>query len=120
MENIDQFNRCYPLSDSFCGAHKYCCNNTSLFPALVHNFKCVTCFLRKDTPSGVIPFLPADESANEHFANNHVLLCLICQSQIFSGPLSKLKAFLHITDCIDKTTYNSSRPYICIVSKPCG
>ena len=52
-------------------------------PVLSNSFKCQTCLLRRDTPTGVTPIFPANECADEHFANNHILICLICQSRNF-------------------------------------
>ena len=61
----------------------------TLVSALVHIFKCHTCLHRRDTPDGVTPIFPADKCADEHFANNHIITCLICTTAIFHGTWSK-------------------------------
>ena len=114
MEDIDYFIRCHPFSSVLYAGHKHCCNKMSLVPVLSNSFKCQTCLLRRDTPAGVAPIFPANECADEHFANNHILICLICQSRHFQGTWSKDKAKAHISECIVKATNNFSKPYICI------
>ena len=79
-----------------------------LIPVLSHSFKCQTCLVRRD-----VPIFPATECADEHFANNHIIICLVCQSRNFQGTWSKDKALAHISQCIVKATNNSSKPYIC-------
>ena len=64
----------------------------SLVPVLTNNFKCQTCFLRRDAPADLAPIFPGNEWADGHFANNHILICLICQSKNFQGTWSKEKA----------------------------
>ena len=113
MEDIDDFIRCYPFSSVLYAGCKQCCNKMSLVPVLSNIFKCQTCLLRRDTPTGVAPIFPANECADEHFANNHIIICLICQSRNFQGTWSKDKALAHISECIVKATYNFSKPYIC-------
>ena len=85
MENIHDFIRCHLFSNTLYVGPKHCCNKLSLIPVLTHSFKCQTFLRRKDTPEGVSPIFPANECANEHFANNHILICLICQSKVFQG-----------------------------------
>lgn len=113
MESFDELIRCHPFSTNFYVGHKRCCNQMNLIPALNHSFKCQTCLLRKDTPTGVVLIFPPNECAYEHFANNHIIICLICQSQSFQGAWYKDKALLHISHCIVRATHNSSRPYVC-------
>ena len=88
MENFDNLIRCYPFS-SVCYVMdcKQCCNQMNLISVLSHSFKCQTCLMRKDTPSGVAPIFPANECANEHIADNHIIICLVCQSKIVSRYL---------------------------------
>ena len=105
--------RCHPFSDALYPGPQRCCNSMALVPAVTHSLKCHTCILRKDVPAGVIPLLPADKCAEEHFANNHVISCLICASYIFPPQTSQTKTTLHVSECIARATYNSSRPYVC-------
>ena len=67
--------------------HKQCCNKMSLVSVLSNSFKCQTCLLRRDTPAGMAPIFPANECADEHFANNRIIICLVCQSRNFQGML---------------------------------
>ena len=69
----------------------------NLVSALNHTFKCLTCLMRRNAPSGVSPIFPPNHCAYEHIANNHILVCLICQSKIFQGTWCKDKAFVHIS-----------------------
>ena len=85
----------------------------NLVSVLNHSFKCQTCLMWRDAPVGVSPIFPANECANEHIANNHIIICLICQSKNFQGTWCKDEAFTHISDCIVKATYNTSRPFVC-------
>ena len=62
---------------------------------------------------GVPPIFTPNQCANEHIANNHIIVCLICQSKSFQGTWCKDKAFTYISDCIVKATYNTSRPFTC-------
>ena len=113
MEDIDDFIRCYPFSTAHYVGHKQFCNKLSLIPVLTHIFKCQTFLLRKDAPEGKAPLFPGNLCGDQHFANNHILICLICQSKIFQGTWSKDKALAHISVCFVKSTYNLSKPYIC-------
>ena len=79
MEDFDDFIICHPFSEEYYDRCKQCCDNMSLVPVLGHSFKCQTCLSRKDAPEGVAPIFPANECANEHFANNHILICLVCK-----------------------------------------
>ena len=112
MEYSNSFVRCYPFSDTIHLGPRKCCDNMSLVSALHHNLKCHTCLLRKDIPVGTVPIFPANENADEHFANNHIISCLICKLKIFHPPLAKDKASAHTTECIVKATFNLSRPYV--------
>ena len=94
--------------------HKQCCKQMNLIPVLSHSFKCQTCLLRRDAPAGEAPIFPANECVDEYFANNHIIICLVYQSKKFQGTRCKDKALAHISDCIVKATYNSSKPYVCI------
>ena len=42
----------------------------NLVSALDHTFKCLTCLMRRNTPTGVSPIFPPNHCANEHIANN--------------------------------------------------
>ena len=110
---MDDFIRCYPFSSVLCAGYKQCCNKMSLVPVLSNSFKCQTCFLRRDTPTGVAPIFLANECADEHFANNHIIICLVWQSRNFQGTWSKDKALVYISECLVKATYNLSKPYVC-------
>ena len=92
------------LNSSLCCMQK-CYNKMSLVPVLTNSFKSQTCLLRRDVPAGMAPIFPANECADEHFANNHILICLICQSRNFQGTWSKDKALAHISECIDWKSY---------------
>ena len=92
---------------------KQCCNQMNLISILSHSFKCQTCSMGKDTPLGVAPIFPANECADEHIANHHIIICLVCQSQNFQGTWCKDKAFTYISDCIVKATCNASKPFVC-------
>ena len=83
MEDIDDFIRCCSFSTILNAGCKQCCNKMSLVPVLTNSFKCQTCLLRRDAPAGVAPIVPANKCADEHFANNHILICLICQPKNF-------------------------------------
>ena len=113
MANFHNSTRCHPFSSQPFQGHLVCCNKMNLVSALDHTFKCLTCLMRKNTPPGVSPIFPPNHCANEHIANNHILVCLICQSQIFQGTWCKDKAFTHISLCIVRATYNTSRPFVC-------
>ena len=113
MQNIDTHVRCHPFSNAPYVGCKHCCHEMTLVSALVHIFKCHTCIHRRDTPDGVAPIFPADKCADEHFANNYIITCLICTTAIFHGTWSKDKAKTHIAECIMKATYNASQPYVC-------
>ena len=113
MVNFDNFTRRHPFSSKFYEGRKYCCNTMNLVSALNHGFKCLTCLMQRDAPVGVSPIFPPNQCANEHIADNHVIVCLICQSKSLQGTWCKDKAFTHIFDCIVKATYNTSRPFIC-------
>ena len=41
--------------------------------------------MQRDAPVGVSPIFPPNQCANEHIANNHIKVCLICQSKSFQG-----------------------------------
>ena len=84
----------------------------NLVSALNHSFMCLTSLMCRDTLVGVSPIFPPNQCANEHIANNHIIVCLICQSKSFQGTWYKDKAFTHISDCIVKVTYNTSRPFV--------
>ena len=86
----------------------------NIVSVLNHSFQCQTCLMWGDVPVGVSPIFPAYECANEHIANNHIIICLICQSKNFQGTWCKDKAFTHISNCIVKATYNTSRPFVCM------
>lgn len=113
MANVDNLTRCHPFSDALFTGRKYCCNDMFLIPALTHSFKCQTCLLRNDLPQGVAPIFPTDKCADDHFANNHIINCVICTTAVFHGTWTKEKATLHVTECIVKSTYNTSKPYVC-------
>ena len=70
--------------------------------------------MQKDTSTGVTPIFPANEYADEHIANNHIIIFLVCQSKNVQGTWCKDKAFTHISDCIVKPTYNASKPFACM------
>ena len=114
MANFDNITRWYPFSSKFYVGHKYCCNQMNLVSALNHSFKCQTCLMQRDALVSVSPIFPPNQCANEHIANNHIIICLICQPKCFQGTWCKDKAFTHISDCIVKATYNTSRPFVCI------
>ena len=86
----------------------------NLISVLSHSLKCQTCLLWRDAPAGVAPIFPANECANEHIANNHIIICLVGQSKNFQGTWCKDMAIAHISDCIVKATYNTSKPFICM------
>ena len=67
----------------------------------------------KKCPIGNITNITGYHCAYEHIANNHILVCLICQSKIFQGTWCKDKAFTHVSLCIVQATYNTSRPFVC-------
>ena len=113
MAYVDNLTRCHPFSDTIFTGRKFCCNDMFLIPAYTHSLKCQTCLLRNDTPQGVAPVFPANKCADEHFANNHVISCLICATTVFHATWSRDKAQQHVTECIAKATYNNSRPYVC-------
>ena len=85
----------------------------NLVSALNDSFKCLTCLMQRDAPVGESPIFPPNQCVNEHIANNHIIVYLICQSKSFQGTCCKDKAFTHTCDCIVKATYNTSRPFIC-------
>ena len=86
----------------------------NLVSALNHRFKCLICLMQRDALVGVSPIFPPNQCANEHIANNHIIVCLIFQSKSFQGTWCKDKAFGHTSDCIVKATYNISRPFVCM------
>ena len=102
MANFENIFRCYPIVSQKYQGHLYCCNTMNLVSALNHTFKRLTCLTGRDTPPGVSPIFPPNYCANEHIANNHIIVCLICQSKTFQG-----------TWCIVQATYNTSRPFVC-------
>ena len=114
MANFDNFIRCSPFSSNSYAGHRYCCNQMNLVSVLNHSFKCQTCLIGRDAPVGVSPIFLANQYANEHIANNHIIIYLICQSRKFQGTWCKDKAFTHISDSIVKATYNTSRQFVCI------
>ena len=69
--------------------------------------------MQRKTPLGISPIFPPNHCAYEHIANNHILVCLIGQSEIFQGTWCKDKAFTHVSLCIVQATYNTSRPFVC-------
>ena len=113
MANFKNSTRCYPFSSQPFQGCLVCCNKMNLVSALDHTFKCLTCLMRKNTPTGVSPIFPPNHCAHDHIANNHILVCLICQSQIFQGTWCKDKVFTHVSLCIIHATYNTSRPFVC-------
>ena len=113
MANFQNIIRCYPFSSQPFQGRLFCCNTMNLGSALNHTFKCLMCLMRRNTPTGVSPIFPPNHCAYEHIANNHILVCLICQSKIFQGTWCKDKAFTHISLCIVRATYNTSRPFVC-------
>ena len=113
MDIFTNSTRCYPFSSQPFQGRLICCDKMNLVSALNHTFKCLTCLMRKNAPTGVSPIFPPNHCVNEHIANNHILVCLICQSQIFQGTWCKDKAFTHISLCIVRATYNTSRPFVC-------
>ena len=100
MATFKNSTRCHPFSSQPLQGRLVCCNKMNLISALDHTFKCLTCLMRKNAPPGVLPIFPPNHCANEHIANNHILVCLICQSQIFQGTWCKDNAFTHISLCI--------------------
>ena len=100
MANFQNIIRCYPFSSQPFQGRLFCCNQMNLVSALNHTFKCLMCLMRRNTPTGVSPIFPPNHCAYEHIANNHILVCLICQSKIFQGTWCKDKAFTHISLCI--------------------
>ena len=114
MANSENVTRCYPFSSQQYNGHLYCCNTMNLVSALNHTFKCLTCLMQRNAPPGVSPIFPPNHCAYEHIANNHILVCLICQSKIFQGTWCKDKAFAHISHCIVQATYKTSRPFVCM------
>ena len=113
MATFKNSTRCNPFSSQPFQGCLVCCDKMNLVSALSHTFKCLTCLMRKNAPTGVSPIFPPNHCANEHIANNHILVCLICQSQIFQGTWCKDKAFTYISLCIVRATYNTSRPFVC-------
>ena len=113
MANSENIIRCYPFSSQKYQGCFYCCNTMNLISAFNHTFKCLTCLMQRNAPPGVSPIFPPNYCAYEHIANNHILVCLICQSKIFQGTWCKDKAFAHISHCIVQATYNTSRPCVC-------
>ena len=88
---------------------------------LTHSFKCQTCLLRKDAPEGMAPIFPGNECDDEYFANNHILICLVCQLKIFQGICSKHKASGHISECVVKLlSVYLSHMSVLLACKPCG
>ena len=102
MENFDNLIRCYPFSSVFYVGCKQCCNQMNLISVLSHSFKCQTCLLWRDAPAGVAPIFPANECTDEHIANNHITICLVCQSKNFQGTWCKDKALAHILIALSK------------------
>ena len=95
MANFTKGKRCQPFSSQPFQGRSICCNKMNLISALNHTFKCMTCLMRKNAPPGVSPIFPPNHCANEHIANNHILVCLVCQSQIFKVLGVKIK-LLHM------------------------
>ena len=113
MANFGNITRCHPFSSQIYQGCPHCCNTMNLVSALNHTFKCLTCLMQRHALTGVLPIFPPNQCANVHIANNHIIVCLICHSKSFQGTWCKDKAFTHISDCIVKATYNTSRPFIC-------
>ena len=107
MQNIDTHIRCHPFSNAPYVGCKHCCHEI---------FKCHTCLHRRDTPDGAAAIFSADKCADEHFANNHIITCLIYTTAIFHSTWSKEKAKTHITECIVKAT----DMFVPTVWTPCG
>ena len=107
MANFQNITRCYPFSSQPFQGRLFCCNTMNLVSALNH-----TCLMRRNTPPGVSPIFPPNHCAYEHIANNHILVCLICQSKIIQGTWCKDKAFTHNSLCIVRATNNTSRPFV--------
>ena len=114
MENKISMIKCFPFSDAAYLGQRRCCPQMTLVSALKFSLKCQTCLLRQDCPDEAAPILlNEDECLNEHFANNHVIICLICAKTVFHEIWSRQKANLHVTDCITRALYNTSRPFVC-------
>ena len=75
MVNFDNITRCHPFSSQLYQGCTYCCNTMNLVSVLNHTFKCLTCLMQRDAPTGVSPVFPPNQCANEHIANNHII-CL--------------------------------------------
>ena len=91
MANFNNNTRCHPFSSQSFQGRLVCCNKMNLVSALDNTFKCLMCLMRKNTPPGVSPIFPPNHCTNEHIANNHILVCLICQSQIFKALGVKIR-----------------------------
>ena len=74
MANFDNITRCHPFSSQFYQGRTYCCNAMNLVSALNHTFKCLTCLMQRDALTGVSPIFPPNQCANEHIANNHIIV----------------------------------------------
>ena len=65
MANFKNSTRCYPFSSQPFQGRLVCCNKMNLVSALDHTFKCLTCLMRKNAPTGVSPIFPPNHYANE-------------------------------------------------------
>ena len=117
MDLSSNITRCHPFSDTLyveAGSKQECCTNMNLVSATLHSIQCYTCKVRKCMPSGVKPILTCDKKVlSHHTVNNHILICNICSQIIQPELTSHEKVNDHVTQCVIRSTYNTSRPYIC-------
>lgn len=112
-KDIVAFTKAHPFSNVTYFGRKRCCNEMNLVSAIDNTFKCETCRMRGDHPTGVAPIFPADACAETHLANNHILICLICNEMVFHRIWDKTKSYMHAGQCITRALYNDSRPFVC-------
>lgn len=105
--------KCEPFTDRVLPNQQVCCRKMKLVPIMNNPLQCRTCHFRRTTPKDVIPIFPANQCADEHIANNHTILCLICSHAVFHAVWIKEQINTHVTECVQKATIGLSRPYIC-------
>ena len=54
MATFKNSTRCYPFSSQPFQGRLVCCDKMNLVSALNHTFKCLTCLMRKNAPTGVL------------------------------------------------------------------
>ena len=116
--------RTYPFTDELIYPPPVvdCCSQPSFLDTSKNCLKCVTCYLRGDIPTSSSSifhtefFTPQNchGPLAQHFLNNHLLVCLICNSATFKGYNARTLAASHLSECLSKVSDIASKPFTCL------